>query len=568
MRLTAPALLLGVASLAPLLPTPAQQVEWRHYGADRAHSRFLPLNQVNKSNVKRLQEAWRWESVDAPIAQKNRRLGLGPFKPTPLMVGGMLYVSTSLSQVAAIDPATGKTLWVHDPESYKRPRPGNSGYQHRGVEYWTDGKDARIIIATGGRQLIAINAKTGETYPEFGRRGWVDLRQGLGRPINERTLGFNSPPVVCRDTIVVGSVVQDFVQEMNTAPGHVRGYDVRTGKLKWVFHTIPHPGEFGNETWKDESWKKMGNTNVWSTMSADEELGYVYLPVSTPTNDYYGGHRLGDNLFAESLVCLDAETGERVWHFQVCHHGLWDYDIPCGPNLVDLTVDGKPIKAVAQVTKQGFCFVFDRVTGEPVWPIEERPVPASTVPGEEAAGTQPFPTKPPPFERQTTHDDDLIDFTPQLRAEALQIVGNLARGPLYLPPIVNGQGGKQGSLLLPSPAGGANWRGAAVDPETNLLYVGSMTSPVVMSVVKPDPVSQRAGTPRPAPGETPLRSNYGDRPEPRGNRLAGAPRRWAARSSRHQAPQAGSPGKCVQWSAFGWRRVLDETTLFRDPSRT
>ena len=487
MRLTAPALLIGVASLAPLLPTPAQQVEWRHYGADRAHSRFLPLNQVNKSNVKRLQEAWRWESVDAPIAQKNRRLGLGPFKPTPLMVGGMLYVSTSLSQVAAIDPATGKTLWVHDPESYKRPRPGNSGYQHRGVEYWTDGKDARIIIATGGRQLIAINAKTGETYPEFGRRGWVDLRQGLGRPINERTLGFNSPPVVCRDTIVVGSVVQDFVQEMNTAPGHVRGYDVRTGKLKWVFHTIPHPGEFGNETWKDESWKKMGNTNVWSTISADEELGYVYLPVSTPTNDYYGGHRLGDNLFAESLVCLDAETGERVWHFQVCHHGLWDYDIPCGPNLVDLTVDGKPIKAVAQVTKQGFCFVFDRVTGEPVWPIEERPVPASTVPGEEAAGTQPFPTKPPPFERQTTHDDDLIDFTPQLRAEALQIVGNLARGPLYLPPIVNGQGGKQGSLLLPSPAGGANWRGAAVDPETNLLYVGSMTSPVVMSVVKPDP---------------------------------------------------------------------------------
>ena len=343
----------GIYALIPLLPAYAQQVEWRHYGADRSHSRFLPLDQVNKKNVKGLKEVWRWESVDAPIARKNRRLGLGPFKPTPLMVGGVLYVSTALSQVAAIDAATGKTLWVHDPESYKRPRPGNSGYQHRGVEYWTDGKDERIIIATGGRQLVAINAKTGKTYPDFGKRGWVDLRQGLGRKFNERTLGYNSPPVVCRDTIVVGSVVQDFARRMDTAPGHVRGFDVRTGQQKWIFHTIPQQGEFGNETWEDESWKLMGNTNVWSTMSVDEELGYVYLPVSTPTNDWYGGHRPGDNLFSESLVCLNGETGKRVWHFQICHHGMWDYDLPCGPNLVDITVDGSAASYIAHLPQPG-----------------------------------------------------------------------------------------------------------------------------------------------------------------------------------------------------------------------
>ena len=411
----------------------------------------------------------------------------GQFKVTPLLIDGVLYVGTSLSQVAAIDAGTGRTIWVYDPKSYKTGRPTNSGFQHRGVEYWTDGKLKRILIATGGRQLVSIDAETGQPDPDFGQSGFVDLAEGLGRKINKRLYGFNSPPAVCRDTIVVGSIVFDAPTYPKMPPGHVRGYDVRTGRQKWIFHTIPQEGELGVETWENESWKVAGNTNVWTTISADETLGYVYLPLSTPTNDWYGGHRHGDNLFAESLVCLNAETGQRVWHFQAVHHGVWDYDFPCGPNLVDITVDGRAIKAVAQLSKQGFCYVLDRVTGEPVWPIEERPVPQSNVPGEKTAPTQPFPTKPPPFDRQGITVDDLIDFTPELRAEAIEILKDYAYGPIFTPPIVIGDGGLKGTVEMPGPAGGANWGGAAYDPETSMLYVPSMTQPFVLGLSKPDP---------------------------------------------------------------------------------
>ncbi len=351
----------------------------------------------------------------------------------------------------------------------------------------TASEDERIIIATGNRRLIALNLKTGKPYPDFGDGGWVDLTKGLGREINARLYMINSPPVVCRDIIVVGSVISDGPRSPSMPPGHVRGFDVRTGEQKWIFHTIPHEGEFGVETWEDDSWKYSGNTNVWSTMSADNDLGYVYLPLSTPTNDWYGGHRLGDNLFAESLVCLNAETGERVWHFQAVHHGLWDYDFPCAPNLVDITVDGKAIKAVAQVSKQGFTYVFDRATGEPVWPIEEREVPQSTAPGEKTSLTQPFPTKPPAFERQGVSVDDLIDFTPELRAEALEIIKDYVIGPLFTPPILMGDDEKLGTIMLPSAAGGANWSGAAFDPETGWLYVPSMTLPMLNAVGPADP---------------------------------------------------------------------------------
>ncbi len=464
----------------------AAEGQWHHYGGDRGHARYAALDQINKANVEKLQVAWRWESVDEPLAKENRRLLPGQFKVTPLMVDGVLYVSTSLSQVAAIDAGTGSTIWVYDPKSYEKGRPTNTGFQHRGVEYWTDGEARRIIIATGGRQLISIDAETGRPDPKFGDGGQVDLAQGLGRKINERMYGFNSPPVVCRDTIVVGSIVFDAPTQPNMPPGHVRGYDVRTGEQKWIFHTIPQEGEYGVETWEDDSWKEAGNTNVWTTLSADEELGYVYLPLSTPTNDWYGGHRPGDNLFAESLVCLDANTGQRVWHFQAVHHGLWDYDFPCGPNLVDLNVDGRQIKAVAQVSKQGFCYVFDRATGEPVWPIEEREVPQSTVEGEETSPTQPFPTRPPAFERQGVTEDDLIDFTPELRAEAIEILKKYESGPMFTPPIEIGDGGRLGTLQLPGPAGGANWGGAAFDPETGVLYVPSMTQPFVIGLRQPD----------------------------------------------------------------------------------
>lgn len=463
--------------------------QWHHYGADRGHSRYSALDQINRANVDQLKIAWRWESVDSQLPKAAGQPG--QFKVTPLLVDGVLYASTGMSQVAAIDAVTGSTLWVYDPKSYERGRPTNTGFQHRGVEYWTDGEQRRIIIATGGRQLLSIDVATGKPDPQFGSGGQVDLAQGLGRTINERQYGFNSPPVVCRDTIVVGSIVFDAPTQPSMPPGHVRGYDVRTGRQKWIFHTIPQDREFGVETWEEDSWKVAGNTNVWSTISADEELGYVYLPLSTPTNDWYGGLRHGHNLFAECLACLDAQSGKRVWHFQAVHHGLWDYDFPCGPNLVDIKVDGKVVKAVAQVSKQGFCYVFNRVTGEPVWPIEERSVPQSTVPGEQTAPTQPFPTRPPPFERQGVTEDDLIDFTPELRAGAIEILKQYAWGPMFTPPIVIGDGGRKGTLQLPGPAGGANWGGAAVDPETGILYVSSMTLPFIIGLSPPD--QERSG---------------------------------------------------------------------------
>ena len=399
----------------------------------------------------------------------------------------MLYTSTPLSQVAAIDAATGNTLWVHDPKAYHRGRPANSGFQHRGVAYWTDGTDARIIIATGTRQLIALNARTGQRYPDFGDGGWVDLGKGFGKRFQQRQLGFNSPPVIVGDTIVLGSVVSDGPRTKRMPPGDLRGFDVRTGQQKWIFHTIPREGEFGVKTWLDDSWKYSGNTNAWGPLSADAELGLVYVPVGTPTSDYYGGHWPGPNLFAESILCLDAKTGERVWHFQAVHHGLWDYDFCAAPNLVDIKVDGKRIKAVAEVSKQGFCYVFDRATGKPVWPIDERPVPQTTVPGEWTSATQPFPTKPPPFERQGVTPDDLIDLTPELREEAVAIMNEYVSGPLFTPPALYGEDGRKGALSLPGGGGGANWAGAAVDPETGVLYVHSNTIARVLAIQKANP---------------------------------------------------------------------------------
>ena len=297
--------------------------------------------------------------------------------------------------------------------------------------------------------------------------GRVDLTRGLGRIIDTSQYAVSSAPLVAGDTVVVGSAITEGTGRKEAPPGHVRGYDVRTGEMKWIFHTIPQPGEFGHETWGNDSWKWAGGANVWSNMSADPELGYVYLPIGSPVTDYYGGHRPGDNLFANSLVCLDAETGERVWHFQFVHHAVWDYDLPAAPNLIDITVDGREIAAVAQITKQGFTFVFDRATGEPVWPIEERPVPPSTVPGERTSPTQPYPTKPPLYLTNGSLEEDLIDFTDELRAEALAIYERHTAGPLYTPPALGG------NIVRPGWSGGANWWGAAFDPETGRLYVPS-----------------------------------------------------------------------------------------------
>jgi quinoprotein glucose dehydrogenase len=407
-----------VGAAGPARAQSGEVGEWRHYGADGANTKYSPLDQITVTNFSDLEVAWRWTSISTEVASQRDSIDPGLFKATPLMVGGLLYVSTPLGQVAALDAGTGEAVWIYDPHSYDRiERPANIGWQHRGVSYWEDDEsdDARVVIATHDLRLIAINARTGRLYPDFGENGTVDLSQSLGREIDSSRITHSTPVAVVRDTLVVGSTLEDRTTTREAPPGHVRGFDARTGAMKWIFHTIPQGDEFGVDSWQNGSWRYSGHTNVWGNMPVDEELGYVYLPVTTPTNDWYGGMRPGDNLFAESIVAVDAETGQRMWHFQAVHHGLWDYDFPTGGNLLDITVDGREIKAIAQTSKQAFTYVFDRVTGEPVWPIEERPVTAGTVPGEWYSPTQPFPTKPPAFDLQGITVDDLVDFTPELR---------------------------------------------------------------------------------------------------------------------------------------------------------
>ncbi len=472
--------------------------EWPYYGSDAGSSKYSPLAQIDAQTVQRLEVAWTWNSADDALVGAATRERPGYFKPTPIMIDGVLYTSTAFSQVAAVDAGTGTTLWVFDPKAYTAGRrPANSGWQHRGVAY----AQGRIFIATGIGELIAIDARTGRPIKSFGKDGRVDLQAALIRKEEDRRfVGFNAPPMIVGNSIVVGCTVFDRPTAPEMPAGHIQAFDVVGGAPKWIFHTVPQGTQRGVETWENGSWKYSGNTNAWPPFSADPALGLVYIPVGTPTNDYYGGDRPGNNLYAESLLAIEADSGKLVWHFQGVHHGLWDYDFPAAPTLVDINVDGRRIKAVAQVSKQGFTYVFDRATGKPVWPIEERPVPQSTVPGERTSPTQPFPTKPPPFARQGFTTDDLIDFTPELRAEALQIVADYTLGPLFTPPTVVGENSKKGVLQLPSAAGGANWGGAGFDPETGYLFLQSANIVSLAAVVKGDGNQKSAYTIRGAAG--------------------------------------------------------------------
>ena len=462
--------------------TGAKNGEWRTYGGDVGNTRYSPLDQINASNFKNLEVAWRF---------KTDSLGPRPefqFEGTPLMVGGVVYSTGGTRRaVVALDAATGEMLWMHAEREGPRGAAAPRQLSGRGLAYWSDGaNDSRILYVTPGYRLIALNAKTGVPVVGFGDNGVVDLKKDDDQEIDLVTgeVGLHSTPLVARDVVIVGAAHRSggVPRSRMNVKGYVRGFDVRTGKRLWIFHTIPGLREFGNDTWERDSWSYTGNAGVWGQISVDEELGLAYLPVELPTGDYYGGHRPGNGLFGESLVAVDLRTGQRKWHYQLVHHGIWDFDIPCAPILVDITVNGRAVKAVAQPTKQAFLYVFDRVTGQPIWPMEERPVPKGDVPGEWYAPTQPFPTKPPAYDRQGLLESELIDFTPELHAEALKVVSKYKTGPIFTPPVVSKLEGPLATLMG---AFATNWPGGSFDPETHLLYVHSQSGATPLGLVKP-----------------------------------------------------------------------------------
>ena len=485
----------------------APKGEWGTYGADLGNTRYSALDQITAANFKNLEVAWRFKTDNlGPTPEFN-------LQSTPLVVNRVLYTTGGNRRaVVALDASTGEMKWVYSLNEGKRGEAAPRRLSGRGLWYWTDGaSEERIIYVTPGYQMIALNAATGRPVPTFGKDGIVDLKDDNDQVMDPITgeIGLHAAPIVVRNVVVVGAahLTGGAPKSRRNEKGYIRGFDVRTGKRLWIFHTIPQPDEFGNDTWLKDSWAYTGNTGNWGQMSADEELGHVYLATEMPTGDYYGGHRHGNNLFADSIVALDVATGKRVWHFQAIHHDVWDWDLPCAPIIANITVDGRAIKALAQPSKQGFLYVFDRTNGRPVWPIPERAVPAGDVPGEWYSPTQPFPTKPPAFERQGVTVDDLIDFTPELRAEAIKIAANYKMGPIFTPPVASQWPGPLGTLISPTATGGANWQGGSFDPDTGMFYIFTNSGVSSLGLVKDaarsdmDFISGRAAdpnAPRPA----------------------------------------------------------------------
>ena len=452
----------------------AKEGEWPSYAADLKGTRYRPLDQIDATNFSKLELAWSF---------KTDNLGTRPeykLEGTPLMINSVLYTTAGTRRsVIALDAGTGELLWVHGEHEGARGAAAPRQLSGRGLAYWSDGKEQRILYVTPGYRLVALDAKTGVRVPSFGKDGMVDLKQGAvygsGQQIDlvNGEIGLHSTPIVAKDVVIVGSAMREggTPKTHNNTKGLVRAFNVRTGQLLWTFNTIPRPGEFGNDTWLDNSWAVNGNTGVWTQISVDEDLGLVYLPVEEPTGDYYGGHRPGNNLFGESLVAVDLKTGQRKWYYQLVHHALWDFDISSAPLLADITINGRAVKAVAQPTKQGILYVFDRVNGQPIWPFEEHPVEKGDVPGEWYAPTQPFPTKPPAYSRNGISTDDLIDFTPELRSEATQLVSKFKIGPIFTPPALSKLPAPLATLTVGTAGGGTNWPGGSYDPETHTVYV-------------------------------------------------------------------------------------------------
>ena len=485
--------MIGLAGVSPRGQMAPKAGEWPTYSGDLAATRYSPLEQINATNFSKLQLAFRF---------KTDNLGPRPefqYQATPLMVNGRLFTTAGTRRaVVSLDATTGEMKWMHSIEEGKRGEAAPRQLSGRGLSYWSDGKDERIIYVTPGYQMVALDAKTGLPVKNFGTDGIVDLKTGLdqeGLDLTTAEIGLHAAPIISKDVIVIGAAHREggAPKSKTNVKGFIRGFDVRTGKRIWIFHTIPMKGETGYDTWDPDAAAYTGNAGVWAQMSADEELGIVYMPVELPTGDYYGGHRGGNkkgtaetSLFSETLLALDIKTGQRKWHYQLVHHGIWDHDIPCAPILMDLVVDGKPVKAVAQPTKQNWLYVFDRVTGKPVWPIEERPVEKGNVPGEWYSPTQPFVTKPPAYERQGVTVNDLLDFTPELRAEGEKVASMYKMGPIFTPPVVSKWEGPRGTLMIPEVTGGANWQGGSFDPETKRFYIFTNVAITSLSLTQPE----------------------------------------------------------------------------------